>query len=239
MLSDVEIATREIPARIGQSRSFLQAGDWTPSEARPIRVQIEPYAQGGIGMVTRPAQDLGEPRPRHQNARRRHPALLQRLKAGLVDGVRHAQILGLNHKQTRIRRITQLLGHGLRLGWRCLLCRCPCAQPEHTRPNQIASQRPAHSECPLQSQHLCPSACPELAEVSRFWNSETHSPPSMAGRQNVDSKHGLSRFELSQVRKPGPGAPKFVTHGTRATRQTIDSATTRDVFYRYISPCAP
>ena len=57
--------------------------------------------------------DLGEPGAGHHNAGGSNRVLVERVKAGNVNGVSHGEIVGVNDEEFRIGRIAQAFGYGL------------------------------------------------------------------------------------------------------------------------------
>src|ERR1700694_6355320 len=62
-----------------------------------------------------PARYFRKPRARHEDARGGDPVLFERLLNSAVHGVRHAEVVGVNHEQARIGRIAEALRDGF--GW--------------------------------------------------------------------------------------------------------------------------
>ena len=100
-------------------------------------------AEIGIGMSARPADNFGKPRRGSQYASRGNPAILESRKAGLVDGVSHAEVFGFNHQEARAGYLARRLGRGRRSLNGCLL-RCPTSAEASDTCSQKPGSQDAH-----------------------------------------------------------------------------------------------
>lgn len=85
----------------------------TPPVRCPICIEGEMDAEVGVGMALCPSRDLREPGTRHHDAGRGDPVMLEGIFDGVVNGVHHPEIVGMDDQQARIRRIAQAFGDGL------------------------------------------------------------------------------------------------------------------------------
>ena len=104
-----------------------EAGVWRlgrnggPAVAGPIGVEGKMDAEVGVGMGLGPLRDFGEPRAGDEDAGGSDPVLIEGLEDGSVDGVHHAEIVGVNDEEARISGVTEALGDGFGGGRRGLL----------------------------------------------------------------------------------------------------------------------
>jgi len=68
-----------------------------------------------------PLRDFGEPRARNEDAGGRDPVFIEGFEDGGVDGVHHAEIVGVNDEEARIGGVAEALGERFRGGRRGLL----------------------------------------------------------------------------------------------------------------------
>jgi len=89
----------EVPGGIEEARNLVLGFHGPPPVCFPLAGQGQVQAQVGIGMCFRVGRDFGQPGARHDDARRSHRVLLQRVKAGGILGVRDGQIVGVNNQE--------------------------------------------------------------------------------------------------------------------------------------------
>src|SRR6267378_6010582 len=91
----------KIPVRVQQARYFVFRTHRSPAKTGPLTVESLVNSDIGVGVLTGPLRHLGEPRAGNQDAGRRNPSLLESLERGPVDGMVHAEVVRVNHQQTR------------------------------------------------------------------------------------------------------------------------------------------
>jgi len=89
----------QIPCRIAEAGACRLTGGSAPAIAGPLGVEVDLQPEIGIGMIARPADNFGKPGRGGQNACRGDLTFFQGRKAGLVNGVGHAEVLGFNDKK--------------------------------------------------------------------------------------------------------------------------------------------
>jgi len=89
---------RQVAVAIEQRRYRVDRAHRRPPEAGPLAVHRQVDAEVRVRMRRRKARHLGKPRARHEDAGRGDPAFLERLERRAVDGMRHAEIVGMDHQ---------------------------------------------------------------------------------------------------------------------------------------------
>ena len=87
---------REIAVGVEEARAGRLRGNGRPTVAGPIRVEGEMDAEVGVGMGFGPLRDFGKPGARNEDAGGSDPVFIERLEDGGVDGVHHAEVVGVN-----------------------------------------------------------------------------------------------------------------------------------------------
>src|SRR5208282_481832 len=103
----------KIPCRVEQAGYLVSWAYRSPAQSRPFAVEGQVNAEIGAGMLFRPARRFWEPRAGNQDAGRSNPSLFESLKGGPVDGMVHAEVVGVNHQQARRGGIAQALLDGV------------------------------------------------------------------------------------------------------------------------------
>jgi len=79
-------------------------------------------AEVGVRMSFGPLGYFGEPRARNEDAGGRDPVFIEGFEDGGVDGVHHAEIVGVDDEEAGIGGVAEALGEGfgglLSEGWR-------------------------------------------------------------------------------------------------------------------------
>ena len=95
---DVLGGQRQVAVGVEQARVFGLGGDRSPAQRGPLGIQREVDAEVGVRMCLCPVRDFRKPRARDQDARRGDPMLLERFDDGAVNGMRHTEVIGVNHQ---------------------------------------------------------------------------------------------------------------------------------------------
>src|SRR5437870_8247140 len=74
------------------------------------------HPEVGVSVGLRPMRCFREPGARHHDARRGDPVVLQGLLDSAVDGMRHTEVIGMNHQQAGVRGVTKTFGNRARGG---------------------------------------------------------------------------------------------------------------------------
>jgi len=90
--------------------------DGGPTVAAPVRVKREMDAEVGVGVSFGPLCDFGEPRTGNENAGGSDPVLFEGFDGGGVDGVHHAEIVGMNDEEAGVGGVAEALGKGFGFG---------------------------------------------------------------------------------------------------------------------------
>ena len=118
---DVGSGEREISVGVEETGGFGLRGDGGPAITGPIGVESKVNAEVGVGMLFGPLCDFGKPRTGNKDAGGSNPVIFEGFFGGSIDGVHHAEIVGVDDEQTGIRGITETWRDGDRI-----VCRLTC-----------------------------------------------------------------------------------------------------------------
>src|SRR5258708_40375708 len=88
----------KITRRIEQTRNFVFGFYWTPTIGFPFACECEVQAQVGGRMVFGVGSNFGEPGAGHHDAGGSNGILVERVKAGVVQGMGHGKIVSIDYE---------------------------------------------------------------------------------------------------------------------------------------------
>jgi len=109
---NVRSEEREIAIGVEEAGAVGLRGNGRPTVASPIGVEGEMDAEVGVGMGLGPLRDFGEPGARNEDAGGSDPVFIESLEDGGVDGVHHAEIVGVDDEEAGVGRVAEALGEG-------------------------------------------------------------------------------------------------------------------------------
>ncbi len=110
------LVIRKGAGRIEQARNLVRRLDATPAIRLPFTGEREVQPEIRVRVRPRVSGDFADPRRRDHDARRRDRALVEPIEARRIDGMRGAEVVGVNNQELRVGRMAESFGDGPRLG---------------------------------------------------------------------------------------------------------------------------
>lgn len=107
---DVGSEEREIAIGVEEAGAWRLGRDGGPTVAGPIGIEGEMDAEVGVGVSLSPLGNFGEPWAGNEDAGGSDPVFIEGFEDGGVDGVHHAEIVGVDDEEARIGGVAQAFG---------------------------------------------------------------------------------------------------------------------------------